>query len=131
MTQTYLKISVKLIICLYLVCWMIITTPFFGHAWLYFVFYCNTIAHQASCICLLCAQFVDRRLQAACVNAVSKDLHSEGGSVCRAQVIDRFAIPPCILIAFSVGVQGHWTQKLSVPLQYPGNFAAVREWDCE
>ncbi len=62
---------------------------------------------------------------------VSKDLHSEGGSLCQAQVIDRFAIHPCILIAFSVGVQGHSAQKLSVPLQYPGNFAAMCEWDCE
>lgn len=53
------------------------------------------------------------------------------GDLSQNQVIDRFTIPPRILIAFSVGVQGHSTQKLSVPLQYPGNFAAVREWDCE
>jgi len=65
------------------------------------------------------------------VNAVSKDLHSEGVRLCQNQVIDRFTIPLRILIAFSVGVQGHSTQKLSVPLQYPGNFAAAREWDCE
>ncbi len=88
------------------------------------------LQHPSSCISVLCAQTLVILFNAVIADyrqRVSKDLHSEGGSLCQAQVIDRFAIHPCILIAFNVGVQGHSAQKLSVPIQYPGNFAAVHE----